>query len=148
MKKMLAAAAALSVAGLATLAWAGGQQVVAEVGADGQSILVRTYRCGTPASLSLRGSAEGLVGGVRRTIALEVEPGPRPGVFSVARQWPAEGRWALVFSVSNGKGEVSSLVVLDPGSPLRIADQRMSFDRPSAERIDHALATGAAVASR
>ncbi len=148
MKKMFAAAAALSVAGLATLAWAGGQQVVAEVGADGQSILVRTYRCGTPASLSLRGSAEGLVGGVRRTIALEVEPGPRPGVFSVARQWPAEGRWALVFSVSNGKGEVSSLVVLDPGSPLRIADQRMSFDRPSAERIDHALATGAAVGCR
>ena len=107
MKKMLAAAAALSVAGLATLAWAGGQQVVAEVGADGQSILVRTYRCGTPASLSLRGSAEGLVGGVRRTIALEVEPGPRPGVFSVARQWPAEGRWALVFSVSNGNFDIT-----------------------------------------
>jgi hypothetical protein len=148
MKKMLAAAAALSVAGLATLAWAGGQQVVAEVGADGRSIVVRTYRCGTPASLSLRGSAEGLVGGVRRTIALEVKPGPEPGVFSVARKWPAEGRWALVFGVSNGKGEVSSLVVLDPGSPLRIADQRMTFERPSAERIDRALATGAAVASR
>ncbi len=148
MKKMLAAAAALSMLGLATQVWAGGQQVVAQVSADGQSIVVRTYRCGTPASLSLRGTAFGLVNGERRTLALEARPGGEPGVFNVARQWPAEGRWALVFGVSNGKGEVRSLVVLEPGSPLRIADQRMTFDRPSAERIDNALATGTAVASR
>jgi hypothetical protein len=148
MRKMLAAAAAFSMLGLATQGWAGGQQVVAQVSADGQSIVVRTYRCGTPASLSLRGTAEGLVNGERRTLALEAKPGDEPGVFRVARQWPEEGRWALVFGVSNGKGEVSSLVVLEPGSPLRIADQRMTFDKPSAERIDDALARGTAVASR
>ena len=148
MKKMLASVAALSMLGLATYVSAGGQQVVAQVSADGQSIVVRTYRCGTPASLSLSGTAIGLVNGERRTLALEATASGEPGVFNVARQWPAEGRWALVFGVSNGKGEVSSLVVLEPGSPLRIADQRMTFDRPSAERIDKALATGTAVASR
>jgi hypothetical protein len=148
MRKMLAAVAAVSMIGLTTQARAGGQQVVAQVSADGQSLVVRTYRCGTPASLTLRGTAEGLVNGERRTLVLEAKPGSEPGVFSVARQWPAEGRWALVFGVSNGKAEVSSLVVLEPGSPLRIADQRMTFDRPSAERIDDALARGTAVASR
>jgi hypothetical protein len=144
MKKTLVAAVVVSAA---ALAWAGGQQVAAEVSADGHSILVRTYRCGTPSSLSLRGTAEGLVGGERRTIALEVKPGAEPGVFSVARRWPDEGRWALVLSVAGG-AQVSTLVVLEPGALLRIADQRMSLEKPSMERIDAALHKGTAVATR
>jgi hypothetical protein len=139
MKKTRVAAAVLVVSGLAHQTLAGGQQVVAQVGAHGQSIVVRTYRCGTPSSLSLRGTAEGLVSGQRRTVALEITAGAEPGVFDVARQWPAEGRWALVFSVMGGH-EVSTLVTLEAGAALRIAEQRMSYEKPSSERIDAALA--------
>ena len=121
MKKTLIAVLALALAGLARQTVAGGQQVVAQVGADGQSIVVRTYRCGTPSSLSLRGTAEGVVSGQRRTIALEITSGTPAGVFAVARQWPAEGRWALVFNVS-GANSVSTLVTLEAGQTLRIAD--------------------------
>jgi hypothetical protein len=142
MKKTLVAAAALAVAGLAHQASAGGQQVVAEMGTDGKSVVVRTYRCGTPSSLSLRGSAEGLVSGQRRTLELEITRGTEPGVFSVARQWPTEGRWALVFTVSGGH-DVSTLVALEPGTALRIAEQKMSFSKPSPERVEASL-TGAA----
>jgi len=147
MKKTLVAAAALAVVALAPLAGAGGQQVVAQVSADGQSVVVRTYACGTPSSLSLRGSAEGLVLGQRRTLGLEIQAGSEPGVFTVSRQWPAEGRWALVFTVAGGR-DVSTLVVLEPGAALRIADQRMSFEKPSPERIETALVKGTAVAMR
>jgi hypothetical protein len=145
MKKSLGVAVALALGGPAHLAWAGGQQVVAQVSADGQSVVVRTYRCGTPSSLSLRGTAEGIVAGERRTLELEIRRGSEPGVFSVARRWPAEGRWALVFTVSGGHA-VSTLVTLEPGSALRIAAQEMSHERPTPERIEAALA-GASVAS-
>jgi hypothetical protein len=146
MKKTLVAAAVLALAGLAQQALAGGQQVVAAVGADGQSIVVHTYRCGTPSSLSLRGTAEGLVSGQRRTIALEITGGTEAGVFAVARQWPAEGRWALVFSV-NGGHSVSTLVTLEAGQALRIADQKLSYEKPSPERIEAALTSARAVAT-
>jgi hypothetical protein len=146
MKKILVVAAALAVAGLAQEAVAGGQQVTAAVGADGQSIVVRTYRCGTPSSLSLRGTAEGIVGGERRTLALEIGRGDGEGVFHVTRQWPAEGRWALVFTVAGGHA-VSTLVTLEPGTALRIADQKMSYEKPSVERIEAALTGARAVAT-
>ena len=146
MKKTLIAVLALALAGLARQTVAGGQQVVAQVGADGQSIVVRTYRCGTPSSLSLRGTAEGVVSGQRRTIALEITSGTQAGVFAVARQWPAEGRWALVFNVS-GANSVSTLVTLEAGQALRIADQKLSYEKPTPERIEAALAGVRAVST-
>jgi hypothetical protein len=141
--KTLIAAAAWALSGLAQPTLAGGQQVTAAVAADGQSIVVRTYRCGTPSSLSLRGTAEGIVSGQRRTIELEITAGAQPGVFGVARQWPAEGRWALVFSVKGGH-DVSTLVTLEAGAALRIAEQKASYERPSPERIDAALTSARA----
>src|SRR5262245_40376275 len=101
--------ALVAVLGLASLAQAGGQQVVAQVSPDGQSVLVRTYRCGTPSSLALRGTAEGLVAGERRSVELSITADSEPGVFRLARQWPAEGRWVLVLNVTGERG-VSTLV--------------------------------------
>ena len=145
MKKTLVAALVLTVAGLASLAQAGGQQVVAQVSPDGQSLLVRTYRCGTPSSLSLRGTAEGLVEGQRRTLDLEITPGTEAGVFRVARQWPAEGRWVLVLNVAGERG-VSTLVTLEAGATLRIAEQKQSYEKPQPERIAAALGVTASAA--
>jgi hypothetical protein len=143
MRKTTVAIAALVGAGLAAAAWAGGHQVVAEAAKDGRSLVVRTYNCGTPASLSLEGSAEGLVGGQRRTIALEIARSGEAGVFTVTRQWPAEGQWALVFTVAGGH-PVSTLVTLEPGEGLRIAGQKQGYEKPSAERIVAALASAPA----
>ena len=148
MRKTIAAAAVLVLAGLAPSARAGGQQVVAEATPDGRAVVVRTYRCGTPANLSLRGAAEGIVDGQRRTIDLEVVRGEEPGVFKVARQWPTEGRWALVFNVA-GDHAASALVTLGPGPGIRIASQKSTYERPSAERIAAVLGVvGAPAAER
>jgi hypothetical protein len=146
MRKTPVAVAVLVCAGLAHTAWAGGHQVVAEAARDGRSLVVRTYNCGTPATLSLQGAAEGLVGGQRRTIPLEITRAAEPGVFNVTRQWPAEGQWALVFTVAGGHA-VSTLVTLEPGAATRIAAQKQAYEKPSADTIVAALASASSPAA-
>lgn len=139
MRKTLAAVVA--VLALAPFASAGGQSVVAQASADGQSLVVRTFRCGTPSSLALRGTAEGRVAGERRSLELAIAAGAEPGVFRIARQWPAEGRWVLVLTVTGERG-VSTLVSIEPGATLKIAEQTLSYEKPRPERIAAALAGG------
>jgi hypothetical protein len=132
------AAVAFGLAGIAGVAWAGGQQLKAEVGADGRSIVVRTYRCGTPSTLALAGTAEGIVAGQRRTIELQVPLASAEGVFSVPRQWPSEGAWVLSFTLSGNRG-ASTLVELAPGATLKIRSQESTYEKPTARRIEAAL---------
>jgi hypothetical protein len=127
----------MSLAALGT-AVAGGQQIAVEVAKDGKSLLVRTYRCGTPSSFTVSGRAEGIVDGQRRTIPLRVMPTAEPGVFAVERQWPAQGAWVLAFAAEGGRF-VNALVELQPGSELRIASQESSVDRLTPERVADAL---------
>jgi hypothetical protein len=133
---LLAAAAASSHA---SAAFAGGQQIAAEVAADGKTMLVRTYRCGTPARLAVSGAAEGLVDGQRRRIPLTIARTGDPAVFSVTRQWPSEGAWVLTFTAA-GERPASALVELAPGPALKIASQESRYTPAAAREIDAALA--------
>ena len=56
------------------------------------------------------GSAEGLVKGERRSIPLRFSRTSRQGVFAVSRQWPNEGVWTLVVSVTQGPDDKVSAV--------------------------------------
>lgn len=146
MKKMLVCAVVV-LGGLAPSAWAGGQQVTAQAAADGKSVVVRTYRCGTPSSFTVLGTAEGVVDGQRKTIPLTIARASEEGVFTVARQWPAEGKWALVFSV-DGAHAVSALVELEPGPTVRIARQKASYEKPTPADVHAFLASAAPAGSR
>lgn len=64
---------------------------------------------GPPTIADVSGSAEGIVSGARRTIALKLDPTSRPGVFAVRKQWPAEGTWLLRISLES----TTALVSLD-----------------------------------
>lgn len=119
-------------------ALAGGQQVAVEVAPDGQSLLVRTYRCGTPAEIVVTGTAEGLVDGQRRTLDLKLTSTRQPGVFAVARQWPAQGAWVLTFT-AQGKAFATALVELQPGAVLRIASQESSYTKLTRNQVLAAL---------
>lgn len=66
-------------------------------------------RDGTPTISDVSGSAEGIVNGARRTIALELDPTSRAGVFTVRKQWPAEGTWLLRITLAS----TTALVSLD-----------------------------------
>jgi hypothetical protein len=146
MKKRLVCAAVVLV-GLAASVWAGGQQVTAQAAADGRSVVVRTFRCGTPSSFTVHGTAEGSFKGERKTIPLTLGRTGEEGVFSVARQWPADGKWVLVFSVE-GERPVSTLVELEPGAAVRIARQTTTYVKPTPADVRAVLASAAPAGSR
>lgn len=66
----------------------------------GAVLLVHAVTREGPAAMSaLTGSAEGIVGGARRTIPLRFDATPVAGVFAVRRQWPDDGTWLLRVSM-------------------------------------------------
>jgi hypothetical protein len=136
MKKRLGAVAfTLALAGDA---FAGGQQIAVEVAKGGDSLLVRTYHCGTPGDIQLKGTAEGVANGQPTSVTLKLTPTGEPGVYSVSRQWPAEGAWVLTFT-NAGQAFVNALVELQPGATLKIASQESSREKLTRPRIDAAL---------
>ena len=77
-------------------------------------VLVHAYHHGTPMSYPVTGTAEGLVSGKRQSVALQVEPTGRAGVYAVRRTWGNEGRWALVLTLKTSETDgVQALVELD-----------------------------------
>src|ERR687895_302195 len=84
----------------------------------GAHLLVHAYYHGTPIAYPVSGTAEGLVNGERRTITLRFETTSRTGVYALRRQWPSEGAWMLVISVTQGErdaaGVAQALVELSP----------------------------------
>ena len=55
--------------------------------------VVRVDGCSEPAKARLEGTAEGMVGTVRRSEPLILNAMPTAGVYAVNRTWPAEGAW-------------------------------------------------------
>ena len=137
LRRLVPVAAALVLASAAA-AFAGGQQIAAEVAPDGKTLLVRTYRCGSPASLAVTGTAEGLVNGQRRTIPLTITRASEPAVFSVVPQWPSEGAWVLTFTAA-GERSASALVELAAGPKLKIASQESRYVPAAKGEVDAAL---------
>ena len=116
------ALAALAVCGTARLAHAGPPWISIETPANpldptsrGALLLVHSFHHGTPVAIPVSGTAEGLVDGRRRTVALEFTPTSRPGVYALRYQPPREGSWILVIRVTQGPGDAATAIV-------RIAD--------------------------
>jgi hypothetical protein len=73
-------------------------------------ILVRAYHHFTPIGALVTGTADGLVNGRRRSLALDVAPTGTTGLYLVRRQWPREGVWVLRIAVDQGHGRVTAVV--------------------------------------
>lgn len=71
----------------------------------GAFLLVNAFHHGTPMTFPVSGTAEGLVNGQRRTVSLEFKGTSRPGVYALHKQWPDDGVWTLVLSVTQGEGD-------------------------------------------
>jgi hypothetical protein len=76
----------------------------------GAAMLVHTALREGPAQLSdLSGTAEGIVNGARRRIALVFDATRYPNTFALRRQWPVEGTWVLRISLKT----TTAIVMLD-----------------------------------
>lgn len=73
-------------------------------------LVVRTYYHATPAQLVMRGTAEGLVNGVRRSRPLAFRTTGQTGVVALDRNWGNGGPWVLDIRAFNGSIEMSAVV--------------------------------------
>jgi hypothetical protein len=110
-------ALALLSAGVAAPAVAGPPWISIELPASPWSnlprntfVLVRTYHHFTPVPVILAGTADGLVGGVRRTIPLTFDSTAVPGLYAVQQQWPREGVWVLRITLNEEHGAATVVV--------------------------------------
>lgn len=77
----------------------------------GSFLLVHAFHHGTPVNFPVTGTAEGIVNGERRTVKLAFTTTGREGVYALAKQWPPEGTWTLVITVSQGPDDGASAIV-------------------------------------
>jgi hypothetical protein len=100
---------------------------------------VRSKGCAQPGKTELRGTAEGLVDGERRTVQLKhVTAMPTPGVFTVVQEWPPMGVWVVNLIAQCGESTASALVPIGPKGFVR--ESSKFFARPAAhEEITESL---------
>jgi hypothetical protein len=78
------------------------------------SVFVVRPTCCESASVTYRGVAEGIVGGVRQSIDLRLQALETPGVYAVPRQWP-DGQWVVNITANcpDRKEQASVIVPVD-----------------------------------
>lgn len=77
----------------------------------GAYLLVHAFHHGTPMQAPVRGTAEGLVNGERKSVTLRFETTTRPGVYALRKQWGDAGVWSLVISVVQGEDDSAQALV-------------------------------------
>jgi hypothetical protein len=145
--------ASATVTSAAALKWPPWLSVEAPVNpfdpdARGAVLLVHAaVREGRTTVADLSGSAEGLVRGVRRSVAIRFEPTSRPDVYAVRRQWPSDGTWLLRITLLRN---TTALVTLDGAGnvastrvPTRTSSGMTLPRQVSAAEVDSALALAA-----
>jgi len=115
------------------LAWGGGFYLVVQNKDAG--LTVEAQGCQDYSHARITGQAEGIVNGERQSMSLELTPTEKPGTYAVRRQWPAEGKWVLIFSGMSGERHTYTLV--DPAAGER--NPRMTMRPVTAEEIEAAL---------
>jgi hypothetical protein len=119
-------------------------------------LLVHAFHHGTPMNYPVEGTAEGIVAGKRRSVALTFARTSREGVYALTKQWPTEGSWVLAVAVTQGKDmKAGALVELGArGEVLRVTvptEQQNGWAIPraiSTAEIDAALRTSISTAAR
>lgn len=76
----------------------------------GAFLVVHTFHHAEAVASGVTGTAEGIVGGARRTIRLAFDTTARRGSYALRKQWPAEGTWMLVINTGGHTGGITALV--------------------------------------
>jgi hypothetical protein len=79
----------------------------------------RTEGCAEPAKAQISGTAEGLVGGERRSVALKIAAMSKPGVYAVFQNWPAGGAWVVNLKGACAGENAGAIVPIGPKGFVR-----------------------------
>jgi hypothetical protein len=102
--------------------------------------VVRTDGCPEPAKAVMTARGEGIVGGVRRSVAIEPIALSQPGAYAVTRRWLTDGIWVVNLTASYRDMKAGAIVPIGPHGFLR--DPSKFFPRPATPaEIDEALRT-------
>ncbi|HEY1307790.1 MAG TPA: hypothetical protein VGF24_29765 [Vicinamibacterales bacterium] len=85
-------------------------------------LVVRPLVCDTPGAVQITGTAEGLVNGVRQSVALNLVPvDPAAGIYAVFQEWPDSGQWVLQLNGTcpSPKAAASTLVPMKGNTFIR-----------------------------
>ena len=119
-------------------------------------LLVHAFHHGTPMNFPVEGTAEGIVGGSRKSVSLTFAKTSRVGVYALRKQWPADGHWVLSLAVTQ-EGDTTAGALVELGSRGEVArvtvptNQRDGWAIPrgiTSAEIEAALRTSVATASR
>jgi hypothetical protein len=113
----------------------------------GAFLLVHAFHHQLAMSSAIRGTAEGLVSGERRSVTLRFDSTSRPGVYALRKQWTNEGVWSLVISVAQHDSDPAQALVeigVDGGiSSVRVPtrqEREWTIPRPiTAQEIEQSL---------
>lgn len=111
---------------------------------DALLLVHAAMREAVPTRRDLTGTAEGIVNGQRKSVALRLDPTSQPGVFAVRRQWPTQGSWMLEITLAKSTTALVSLDRFGAVSSVSIPMHTGSGERfprtVAAHEIDSALA--------
>jgi hypothetical protein len=93
------------------------------------AFVFRTDGCAEPAKPQIGGTAEGLVKGARRSVALKVMPTSKPGVYAVYQNWPSEGAWVVNLSGTCASASAGAIIPVGPKGFIR--ESSKFFPRPA-----------------
>ena len=93
------------------------------------AFVFRTEGCADPATSQIGGTAEGLVNGERRSMALKVVAMSRPGVYAVPQNWPGEGDWVVILKGTCANASAGAIVPIGPTGFVR--ESSKFFQRPA-----------------
>jgi hypothetical protein len=115
---------------------------VASQGFQAKSVafVFRTESCAEPAKSQIGATAEGLVKGARRSVALKVVAMSKPGVYGVFRTWPMEGNWVVNLKGTCANATAGAIIPIGPKGFIR--ESSKFFPRPATDaEIETSLTT-------
>jgi hypothetical protein len=102
------------------------------------AFVFRTEGCADPAKPRISATAEGLVNGMRRSLALKLMEPSKPGVYAVIQNWPDEGQWVVVLKGACADESAGAIVPI--GSRGFIRNSAKFLPRPATRaEIDASL---------
>jgi len=111
---------------------------------DALLLVHAAMREGVPTTHDMSGTAEGIVSGERRSVALHFDATSQPGVFALRRQWPATGDWLLRITLAGSTTAIVSLGrtggVTSVDIPMQVGSGSAFPRAVGAHDIDSALA--------